>query len=87
MKKLLLFLPLFAFSFYYPLDFKFKFIHDCMQNSNLQNHKYDYCECVYDKITERFTYHYFSYNSASPEVLNFIRKASKECLKQVKSVK
>ena len=69
-----------SFAFYYPLSFKFKFIHDCMQNSNLQNHKYKYCECVYNKITNRFSYRYFSYNSVSPEVLNFIKKASKECL-------
>ncbi|AZV46179.1 hypothetical protein C3L23_02500 [Nautilia sp. PV-1] len=86
MKKLLLFLPLFAFSFYYPLNFKFQFIHNCMQTSSLPN-KYQYCECVYNKITNRFTYQFFSYNTASPEVLNFIRKASKECLIKMKSVK
>jgi len=87
MKKLLILIPLFAFSFYYPINFKFKFIHNCMQNSNLQNHKYEYCECVYNKITERFTYQYFTFNSATPEVLNFIKKASHECLTKMKNVK
>jgi hypothetical protein len=87
MKKLIFLIPLFAFSFYYPVNFKFKFIHDCMQNSNLQTKKQQYCECVYSKITNRFTYQFFSYNPASPEVLNFIRKASKECLTKMKNEK
>ncbi|NPA11709.1 MAG: hypothetical protein GXO62_05660 [Epsilonproteobacteria bacterium] len=77
-----LFLPVFLFSFYYPLDFKFQFIHNCMQNSSL-NQKYEYCECVYNKLTSRFSYYYFRYNASSPEVLNFLVKSSKECIKEV----
>ncbi len=78
MKKLI-FLPLFAFAFYYPIDFEFKFIYKCMENSNLPN-KYEYCKCVLKKLENKFTYQYFLYSSTSPEVLNFLKKASKECL-------
>jgi len=57
-----------------------------MENSNLKN-KYEYCECVYNKITNQFTYNYFLYNSASQEVLMFIKKASRECFYKVKNEK
>jgi len=83
MKKLFILFPLFAFSFYYPLNYKFKFIHSCMQNSSLIKKK-TYCECVYDKITSRFTYRYFSNESSSKEVLDFLKKSSKECLQKLK---
>jgi len=83
MKKLLAFFPLFLLSYYYPLSFKFQFIHNCMENSSLNN-KYEYCECVYNKLTNRFTYQYFLYNSTSPEILNFIKKASIDCLQKIK---
>lgn len=80
MKKILLFSPVFLFSFYYPLEIRFQFMHDCIQNSSLPN-KYEYCECIYNKLTNRFTYQYFVWDSSSPKIIAFIKKASKECLK------
>jgi len=81
MKKLLAFFPFLLFSYYYPLEFKFRFIHNCMENSSIPN-KYQYCQCVLKKLENRFKYQYFLWNSTSMEVLNFIKKASRECLKR-----
>jgi hypothetical protein len=81
MKKFLIFLPLFLFSYYYPYEFQFKFIHACMQNSHLSN-KYEYCRCVFEKIKTRYPYNYFIWHETDTDVLNFIAKASKECIKR-----
>ncbi|WP_024790908.1 MULTISPECIES: hypothetical protein [unclassified Lebetimonas] len=79
MKKLLVFLPLFLFSYNYPFDYQFKFIHSCMQNSSLPN-KYKYCRCVFEKIKSAYPYNYFIWHKTDNDVLKFIAKASKECL-------
>jgi len=79
MKKLLFFIPLFLFSYYYPLNYEFVFIRNCMQNSSLPN-KYRYCECVFEKLKETYPYDYLEFHSTAPDVINFIKNASKECL-------
>ena len=80
MKKLLLFLPFTLFAYFYPLNYEFVFMRNCMQNSPLPN-KYEYCKCVFNKIKENYPYDYFSYHSSDKEVLETIAKFSRECLK------
>jgi len=80
MKKILLFLPFILSAYYYPLDYQFVFMHNCMQNSNLPN-KYKYCRCVFEKIKETYPYNYFIYHSNDREVLQTIAKFSRECIK------
>jgi len=80
MKKLLIFLPFFLFSYYYPLNYEFVFMRNCMQNSSLPN-KYQYCKCVFDKIKETYSYNYFIYHSTDNKILFSIKRFSKECLK------
>jgi len=79
MKKLLFFIPFVLFSFEYPIEYKFQFMHSCMQNSSLTN-KYQYCECVYNKIKNTFPYIYFASHSSDKDVLNSLVLFSKECL-------
>ena len=81
--KLLIFLPLFLFSYYYPLNYQFVFMRKCMQNSSLAN-KYQYCECVFNKIKDTYSYDYFIWHSTDLQVLNSLKKFSKECLKLIK---
>jgi hypothetical protein len=50
-----------------------------MQNSPLPN-KYEYCRCVFEKIKDRYPYEYFIWHQLDYDVLNFIAKASRECL-------
>jgi len=80
MKKLLIFFPLFLFSYYYPFNYQFTFIHNCMLNSPIKN-KYNYCRCVYEKIKTTYPYNYFIYHQLDRDVLNKIVLFSKECLK------
>ncbi len=79
MKKLLFFFPLFLFAYFYPLNYKFVFMRNCMQNSSLNN-KYKYCNCVFEKIKETYPYDYFIYHSSDADVLSKIAVFSKECL-------
>ncbi|GAX87208.1 conserved hypothetical protein [Lebetimonas natsushimae] len=79
MKKLILIFPLFLFSYYYPFDYQFKFIHACEQSSSLPD-KYNYCKCVFEKIKARYPYNFFIWHQKDKDVLNFIAKVSKECL-------
>jgi len=79
--KFLIFLPLFLFSYYYPLNYEFVFMRNCMQNSSLPN-KYQYCKCVFDKIKESYPYNYFGWHTTDPKILNSIKKFSKECINQ-----
>jgi len=81
MKKIFIFFPLFLFSYYYPFNYKFVFIHNCMQNSSLPN-KYEYCQCVFDKIKATYPYNYFSLHSSDKDILNKIAIFSKECLQK-----
>jgi len=54
-----------------------------MQNSSLAN-KYQYCECVFNKIKDTYSYDYFIWHSTDLQVLNSLKKFSKECLKLIK---
>ncbi len=83
MKKFLFFIPLFLFSFEYPLEYKFQFMHSCMQNSSLPN-KYQYCNCMFNKIKETFPYIYFANHSADKDVLNSLVFFSRECLQKTR---
>ena len=80
MKKLLFLFPLLLSAYFYPFDYKFVFMRNCMQNSTLPN-KYEYCACVFNKIKETYPYDYFAYHAGDKEVLINIAKFSKECLK------
>jgi len=57
-----------------------------MQNSSLPN-KYQYCQCVFDKIKATYPYNYFIFHSTDKNVLNQIALFSKECLISKKSLK
>jgi hypothetical protein len=81
MKKIILIFPLFLFSYYYPFEYQFKFIHACEQNSPLPN-KYEYCRCVFQKIKNKYPYEYFLWHQTDPDVLNFVAKVSRECIKK-----
>ncbi len=81
MKKLLLFLPFILLGYNYPINYKFNFIHKCMQNSSIKNN-YKYCKCVFNKIKKTFPYNYFIYHSSDKQVLEKIAIFSKECLKK-----
>ncbi len=78
MKKLLLF-PSLLLAYFYPINYEFVFIRNCMQNSSLPN-KYKYCKCVFNKIKETYPYDYFAYHASDEKVLSKIATFSKECL-------
>jgi len=80
MKKLLFFFPFILSAYYYPLNYQFVFMHNCIQNSPLPN-KYKYCMCVFEKIKETYPYQYFSIHSSDKKILDKISQFSKECLK------
>ena len=79
MKKLLFFFPFILSAYYYPLNYQFVFMRNCMQNSSLTN-KYEYCKCVFEKIKETYPYDYFAFHSSDTDVLSKIAIFSKECL-------
>ena len=79
MKKFLLFFPFILSAYYYPLNYQFVFMRNCMQNSSLPN-KYEYCRCVFNKIKKTYPYDYFEFHSSNPNVLSKIAIFSKECL-------
>jgi len=74
-----IFLPLFLFAYYYPVNYQFVFINNCMRNSSFKD-KYEYCKCVFDKIKENYPYDYFAYHQTDKEILNKIAIFSKECI-------